>query len=312
MGKISVIWSTSYDNIMSCASSFDDIFSWDKLKNTKKVYSIDTLKKESWWSGLNIAYNLALLWEKPILLTSIWEDFSFSDFMKENVDLSKVYKSEDKLTSRSYIMTDSDDTKFRSYFLWATWDGKNIDLEVLSDTSYAVVSKFQIDTMIEALKVYKKAWVKTIFSPWFQIENMTKQNLDSCFEYADILVVNQDWYENIKKRAEKTDEKMIALFDYIIITYGINWSKIFDNNYHMHEIPWVQNHEFIDAVWVGDSYKAWLVKGLNSGLDIKTSAKLWAIVASISTWSVWAHSHTITWDILQKLYKDTYGEEIKK
>ena len=312
MGKISIVGSTTYDNIMSCSSNFKEIFSLEQDDNSKTVHNIDELKKETGGSGLNIAYNLSLLWEESILLTSIGNDFSFSDFIEKNVDLTKVYQSKDKLTSRSYIMSDLENTKFRSYFLWATWDWEKIDLSVDDKVSYSIVSTFEVQSMIKALNNYKKAWIKSIFSPGFQIENMNKIELDSCFENSNILVVNQSEFDLIKQKAEKTDEKMIALFDYIVITYGINGSKVFDNNYHMHEIPGVENHEFIDAVWVGDTYKAWLVKWLNSWYDMKTSARLAAVLASVSTWSVWAHSHKINLNILEKLYKDTYWEEIKK
>ena len=103
---------------------------------------------------------------------------------------------------------------------------------------------------------------------------------------------------------------MIKTFEKIIITYGLKWSKIFYSNYNMFEIPWVESPTFIDEIWVGDAYRAWLLKWLNEGFTWDKSAKLWAVLASISTWKSWAQNHSINWEELKWLYTDTFWENL--
>jgi len=55
--------------------------------------------RQSGGTGMNISYNLALLGENPILLTSIGKDYIFSDFIKENVNLDFIHISAKKMTS---------------------------------------------------------------------------------------------------------------------------------------------------------------------------------------------------------------------
>lgn len=310
MSEIVVVWTIAYDNIMSCSNDLKKIFWWDIEKCTKMAYNVDDLKKESGWSGLNISYNIALLWWKAVLFSSVWNDFEFSNFIKENINLDNVYKANDLLTSRSYIISDSNWSLVNSYFLWATALWNEVKTKTLNDVKYAFIASFETGASKSFLTNYKKAWVKTIFAPGEQIQNMSKQDLDICLNNTDILVVNSEEYEALKSKAEKNDEEMIDLFDYLVITYGINWSKIFDKHYNMIEIPWVSNPNFKDTVWVWDAYRAWLVKWLNDWFSIEASAKIWAILASVSTWTTWAQNHKLTWDELKDLYIDTYWENL--
>lgn len=310
MGEIVVLWTIAYDNIMSCSNDLKKVFWWDVEKCSKTAYNVDDLKKESGWSGLNISYNIALLWWKSVLFSSVWTDFEFSDFIISTVNLDNIYKANDLLTSRSYIISDSSWAQVSSYFLWATALGNELKLNVLSNVNYIVVSSFEVGAMKSFLSIYKKAWIKTVFAPGEQIQNMSKADLDICLWNTDILVVNSDEYEILKNKAEKNDEEMIGLFEYIIITYGVNGSKIFDKHYNMIEVPWVSNPNLKDTVWVGDAYRAGLVKWLNDWFDIEKSAKIWAVLASVSTWTTWAQNHKLSWDELKELYKDTFWDSL--
>lgn len=310
MAKILVIWTSCYDNIMSCWDDLNKNFWGDLDECVKLTYNIDDLKKEIWWTGLNIVYNLSLLWSESVLYSSVGNDFEFSDFLKKNVDLSHVLKSEELLSSRNYITSYKDKNEVSSNFLWATSIWNEVLVNEISDIDYAIISSFEINSMIKNLQFLKKSWIKTIFSPSNQIWKMTKSDLENCFSNTDVLIVNTSDFELIKQKSEKSDWEMISMFENLIITYGINGSKIFDPNYNMIEIPWVSNPEFKDNIWASDAYKAWIVKWLNNWFSIEKSAKIWAVLASVSTWSIWAQNHKTDWKELDGLYRDTYWEEL--
>lgn len=310
MNKIAVVWTSSYDNIMFCREGLKKGFSLSTDNCVKANYKIDDLKKETGWSGLNISYNLALLWEKSVLFSSIWNDFEFSSFLKNNLDLSKVYVNTQKLTSRYYFTTDKNWTELNSEYLWEIWEDYKFSFEDKSDINYWVISSFYPQIMIRWLDSFKQAGIKTIFNPGNKIKDFSKSELELSFKNTHILVVNEEEYEIAKRVSEKSDEEMISSFENIIITYWINWSKVFDKNYNMVEIPGVSNPNFKDSVWVWEAYIAWLLKWLNNSYNIEKSARLWAVIASISTWSIWAQNHKLTWDELKGLYNDTFWEEL--
>jgi len=305
MSKIIVAWAVTFDNIMSYTDNLKDTLekSW---KNTS--YFVNSLSIAQWWSWLNMSYNLSLLWETSTLVSWIWKDFDFSDFINENTNLDNVLVDDKELTSRSFITTDSEKNIISSTYLWALNAIENIDLNVFNGTKYAIVNALPISIMVDLLKKLKEAWLEVFFSPWNMISKMTKYEIEKCFSYSDYLIVNNSNYEKLKLLWEKTDEEMISIFEKMIITYGINGSKVFDKSYNMIEVPWVNNPDFKDNIWVGDAYKAWLLKWLTDWFSWEQSAKMWAVLASISTWTVGWSSHEIDFDKFQKLYLDTFGE----
>lgn len=310
MPKIIISGTISYDNIMSCPISLKDSIIENSEWTFKLPYLVDTLHKEVWWTGLNVSYNLALLWEDSILLSSAWYDFEFSDFIKENVFLDWVLISKDKLTSRTYFTTDPLNNQITAFYPWTTEDSSVWECKNIENIEYAMIASNNVNIMLRNLRYFKNKWIKTFFSPGQQIGIMTREQLLEAFSYTDYLIVNTYNYEFLKKKAELSDGDMIISFQKLIITYGIRWSKIFDNNYNMLEIEWVENPKAIDSTWTWEAYKAWLLKWLLEWFSWEQSARLWAVLASISTWTIWAQNHKIDWQELRNLYKDTFGERI--
>jgi len=308
MSKIAVLWISAYNNIMLCPIDLKDIFS--KNESCKINYEINDLKKQEWWNGLNVAYNLALLWTDSVLLSVIWNDFNFTDFCKKEIDLSLVLKSNNLLTSRFYITYDQNETKLSSFFMWATSIWEDLVLSDFSDIKIFYVWAFHINSMLSNLEKAKSFWIKTVFSPWFIFYSMTKEAIKDAFINTDILIINSVDYDYVKQKAELNDEDMISFFDNLIITYDINGSKIFDRNYHMTEVAWVSNPDFLDDVWVSDAFKAWILKWLNDGYDIKTRTQIWAVMASISTASSGSQNHNINWEQFGELYSDTFWTKL--
>ena len=310
MTKIIVSGSTAFDNIMHSNTNIKDHLVEKEMWNINISYIVSDLKKENWWTWSNIAYNLALLGTESILMTSVWSDYIFSDFIKENVNLDYVNISKTKLTARSYITADKYENQITAFYPWAMEDSCEIWYLRDEDAKYGIVSANHIPTMKNHLKVFKEKGIKTLFDPGQQITQMTKEDLEYCFSLSDYIILNEYEYEVIKVRAEKTDAEMIEWFERMILTYWVKWSKIFDNNYSILEIHWVENPDFVDATWAWDAYRAWLLKWLNDWYSWETSARIWAVLASLSTWEFWAQNHFIDWKQFSNLYRETFWEEL--
>ncbi len=312
MKKIVVSGSTAYDNIMYSNTNLKDHIVWKKMSNINVSYLVSNLSKEIWWTWLNISYNLALLWTKSFLFSSVWNDFIFSSFIKKNVNLDYVNISKNKLSSRSYITTDNKTNQITAFFPWAMEDSSEILTFSWDDVKYSIVSANNIDSMKKHLELLHSKWIKTLFDPWQQITQMTKSDLEYCFSYSNYIILNEYEYEVIKKISQKTDWDMIASFDFMILTYWLRWSKIFDKNYNIIEVHWIENPNFVDPTWAWDAYRAWLLKGLNDWYSLENSAKMWALLSSLSTEKFWSQNHSINWQDFLILYKETFWENLDK
>ncbi len=313
MTKIAVNWNTAYNTILITQNDLKKSFLNHSEDSVNISFLVKEIKEFIWWNWLNIAYNLALLWEKTKLFTAVWNDFEFNDFFKNNIDLSWVYYSKTNKTARSFISTDEKKSYITSFYLWAILDSNKIACEVKNDEKidYAIVSASSKEAMIEKLEAFKNTWAKTFFDPGSQVINMNKEELYKAFKNTNYLIVNQIEFEHIKKISELTDWELIESFDKIIITYWLKWSKIFDRNYYLDEVEWVENPNELDSTWCSDAYKAGLISGIKNWYSWKTSARVWAILASLCAWYIWPENHKTSWEELEKLYKDTFWEELE-
>lgn len=311
MNKIIVSGSVAYDNIMYSDTNLKEHFVEKDIWNINVSYVVSSLKEERWWTGLNISYNIALLWAEPILLSSVWNDFVFSDFVKKNVNLDYINVSKNKLTPRSYITNDGSNNQLTAFYPWSMEDSCDILQLKDENVKYSIVSANNISCMRDHLRVLSERWIKTFFDPGQQITQMTKDDLNYCFKYSNYIILNEYEYEVIKKISERTDQEMIEMFDQMILTYWIKWSKIFDKHYNIIEIHWVENPNFVDQTWAWDAYRAWILKGLNDWYDWETSARMWAVLSSLSTSEFWAQNHFINWEDFSILYEQTFWDSLK-
>lgn len=310
MAKIIVSWSITYDNIMLTNTNIKEGLSVHNDFWVNLSYQIDELKKEKWWTGLNISHNIALLGWEPILLSSIWFDFIFPDFITENVDIDSVFKSKDYLTANFYRTSDKDGNKLNAFYPWAICEWCKVDFKKKEDIKYWVVSTDFIANMLKNIKDFKKNWAKVFFNPGEQIHEMKKIDIVTCIENTDYLIVNYSEYESIKYKAQLTDEEMIDSFENIIITYWIRGSKIFDKNYNIIEVVWVENPDYKDSTWTWDAYVWWLIFWINEWYSWEVSAQIGAVLSSICSWYIWWQNHSIKWDNFQKLFEDTFWEKL--
>lgn len=311
MSHIVVSWSTAYDYIMS--------YKWNLEEEIKKwlthklnvAFDIDEMYRQSGGTGMNISYNLALLWENPILLTSIGKDYIFSDFIKENVNLDFIHISAKKMTSGWYITSDASQNQITAFYPWAMDEADSvIARNVNIPTNYGIVSPNKKEAMLSHIKDMHKAWVEVFFDPGPQLKNFSQEELIIASEMSDYLIVNDNEYTEYKQIIDLNDEAIRKLFSKLVITYWENGAKIIDDTWVTH-IPAVRNHHLIDTTWVGDAFRAWLLKGLNSKKSWRISWMIGSLLASFCLWAHGAQNHFIDQKHFKSWFYEEFGEEIE-
>lgn len=310
MWNILVSGSTAYDYIMDYKDKFSNQIKPDNVHKISVSFLIDKMKKEKWWTGLNIAYNLALLWQASVLYTSVWKDFDFGEFIEKNVNLSYINRSSDLLSSSWYITNDLEGNQITAFYPWAMLESdKRSIMEVSEKISYAIVSPNKKEAMINHLEELHKLWIKTFFDPGQAIWMMTKKDLLNSTKYASYLIVNDYEFDLFKETIWLTKEEIISLFEKVIITLWSKWSKIIDIEEEI-LIPAVKNERVLDPTWAGDAYRAWLIKWLDNWFDWEKSWKIWSLLASLSISSYWWQNHYIDNKEFKLLFKEEFSEQI--
>ena len=310
MTNIAVSGSTAYDFIMDFKGNLaQEVHAW--LTHALDVsFSISEMKKDIWGTGLNIAYNLALLWERSVLLTAVWVDFEFSDFMKENIELDFIHTSAKKMTASAYITSDASQNQITAFYPWATDEADSlIARNVTLPINYGIISPNKKEAMISHLNDMYAAGVKVFFDPGQQLSTFSNEELLDISQKAHYLIVNDNEYSEFKAKSWLSDRQIIESYDKLVITYWEHWAKIFDSD-NIINIPAVRNHHLVDTTWAWDAFRAWLLKGLNANSSWETSGRIWALLASFSLGSHWAQNHFIDLKNFTSWYQEEFAEEL--
>ncbi len=310
MKNIIVSGSVAYDYIMNYNWKFKNDINAENIENLSVWFLIQNLQKEMWWTWLNIAYNLSLLWEKPILLSAIWKDFGFDWFFKEKINLNYIHKSKKLLSASWYIISDSDSNQITAFYPWSMEEAIETSIEeIIEEISYSIISPNQKIAMLKHLKESKEKNIKTFFDPGQQILSFSKEELEEAIINANYLIVNEYEFNEFKTIIKKEKTELFNFLEKIIITKWSKWSIILWKNESI-EIPSVKVDETIDPTWAGDAYRAWLIRWLKLWYDWLTSWELWSLLASHCVRFHWWQSHYISKANLQEEYKDIFNKKI--
>src|SRR3990167_4141063 len=116
--NILVCGSIVYDCIMNFPGKFSDHILPDKVHILNVSFTLDKLAESYGGTGGNIAYNLALLGERPKLFGAAGADFEkYADWLKRHrVDIKNVKIADGQLTACCYIMTDRADNQITGFY----------------------------------------------------------------------------------------------------------------------------------------------------------------------------------------------------
>ncbi|HLC63974.1 MAG TPA: PfkB family carbohydrate kinase [Patescibacteria group bacterium] len=111
--NILVYGSVAYDQIMDFPDSFSNHILPGEIKKLNVSFTVRQLKKTFGGTAGNIAYNLSLLKEKPVVYSAVGCDFEpyRERMVKLGINLSGIRVYNKTLTASVYIITDKDNSQ---------------------------------------------------------------------------------------------------------------------------------------------------------------------------------------------------------
>src|SRR5215475_12808311 len=122
--KLIVTGSIAYDYLMSFPGKFTEHFLPDHLQRVSLSFLVDTMDKRRGGCAPNIAYTLALLGEKPLLMGTAGQDFGdYRQWLEAaGVDTSLVKQVQGKFTASFFCSTDTANNQIASFYSGAMSD----------------------------------------------------------------------------------------------------------------------------------------------------------------------------------------------
>jgi adenosine kinase len=282
--KILVSGSLAYDKILDFDGRFKDHIMPEKIHKLSVSFVVGKEKINFGGTAGNIAYNLKLLGEEPIILSQAGKDFDEYKrwLVKNKLRLDGIKIIKDKNTAAAHIMTDLDDNQITASHLetMGVPCGINIGLvKKIGPVAMAIVSPGNIDDMLSAVRVYKKMGILYIADPGQQIPALSAGQIKELIGGAQALFCNDYEIELITKILKhKNIETLKQIVEILVITYGAKGSVIYNKGKEI-KIGVVKPKKVVDPTGAGDAYRAGFIKGLVLGWDLKRCGELAAWVA---------------------------------
>ncbi|MBU0577420.1 carbohydrate kinase family protein [Patescibacteria group bacterium] len=297
MTNLLVTGSIALDRISVFPDRFGNHILPDKVHRLNVAFNVKEMTINYGGTGGNIAYNLGLLGEKPLLLGTIGDDIEdYIEFLKShNVNCTYVKEIPMKLTAHATIMTDMDDNQITAFYMGAMEYAQRAKMsDIKEEIELAIIAPNGINAMSDYADHCSENKIPYIFSPGQSIPALSKKDLTDLLKRAYILVVNDYEWELIRQKTGFDLPSVLKNTKYLIITYGEKGSQIWHQDATVTEVSAVKAKKVVDPTGCGDAYLAGLMYGLKNNYSIENAAYIGAWVAVQAIEKRGTQNHTIS------------------
>jgi adenosine kinase len=281
--NIVVTGSIAYDYLMTFRGRFQEHILPDQIANLSVSFLVDSMTRQRGGAATNIAYNLALLGERPRVMATVGQDFSdYRTWLEaQGVDTTAIKAIEDDFTASFFVSTDKANNQIAMFYAGAMAHAHTLTFQELADAAIdlAVISPNDPQAMVAYVKECRELNIAYLYDPSQQIVRLSSAELRAGIEGAFLLMVNGYEFEMIREKTGLTESNITDLVQVLIITQGAKGSTIYTQGRTI-KVPIVPPTHIADPTGAGDAYRAGVIKGLALKAPWEIAGQMGALVAA--------------------------------
>lgn len=308
--KIFVSGSLAYDRIMNFPGKFSEHILPEKIHNLNISFSLETFTENFGGTAGNIAYNLSLLGERPVVLAVAGNDFEpYLEWMKQNnIDPSMVKIISGEKTSFCYIITDCADNQITAFYPGAM-KYPGIGLVESPEESLAIIAPGYPESMKEYAAFYRKNNIPYIYDPGQQITVLNDRELLNGIGGAKAFISNSYELGMVMRKTGFNEDELLEKTEILVTTRGGEGCTIRTKG-ASYDIPPAKPENTSDPTGAGDAFRAGFIKGLALGLPLDIAGRLAATVAVYTVEKYGTQTHSFTIAGLKERYRRNYSQNL--
>ena len=221
--QIFVSGSLAYDRIMDFPGRFVDHILPEKIHILNVCFMVNGLTERFGGTAGNIAYNLALLKEKPVILATAGKDFGpYREWLTSlNLPLDGIKEIPAEFTAGAYITTDLSDNQITGFNPGAMKHRSEYRFDRVDPVAaLAIVAPGSLEDMLAYTRAYKARGVPYIFDPGQSIPAWGGDELREMADKALALIVNDYELEMFQQKTGLNEAEILGLTPTLITTQG--------------------------------------------------------------------------------------------
>jgi adenosine kinase len=279
--SIVVTGSVAFDYIMSFPGRFTDHILPDKLDSISLSFLVDDMRRVYGGCAPNIAYSLALLGERPVLMASAGKDaVEYRDWLASNgIDTSLLCICEDCFTASFFVSTDLDQNQIASFYTGAMARACELSMHAVENPELAIISPNDPQAMDKYARECRELGIPYLYDPSQQVARVEGDELLEGLTGAHILILNDYEYSVLQKKTGLDESQILERIGTLIVTLGAEGSRIVTSEQEL-TVPVAKPKAVLEPTGVGDAYRAGLIVGLVRGYPWPVTGRIAALAAA--------------------------------
>ncbi|MBN1564525.1 MAG: carbohydrate kinase family protein [Anaerolineae bacterium] len=310
--RIVVSGSIAFDYLMEFPGKFREHFIDNALDRVSLSFLVESLVRERGGSGANIAFNLALLGERPILMGTAGHDFpAYRQWLDDHgVDTSAVRDINEVFSASFFVNTDSENNQIGSFYTGAMAYSKGYTLAEAVDPLPDLIINSPSDpkAMLELAEETRQLGVTHFFDPSQQVIWLDGDDLRYGIARCDMLIVNEYEWEMVANKTGLQRDQFLSEGKKLIVTHSGKGSHIYADGEH-YTVPVFPVENIVDPTGVGDAYRAGLLKGLASGFGWKLCGQIGGVAAAYCLEQKGTQNHAYTVAEFVARFRTTFDDQ---
>lgn len=302
--------SLAFDTIMVFQDQFKNHILPEKIHILNVAFLVPEMRREFGGTAGNIAYNLQLLEDKPLIMATVGEDFaSYANWLNSNsLETTHIKTVAGSYTAQAFITTDLDGNQITAFHPGAMNHSHNNSVKDAKDMTLAIIAPDGRDGMFQHARECHEAGIPFLFDPGQGLPMFNGEELMHFIDMADYLAVNDYEAQLMQEKTGLTLESFASKVKALIVTLGVKGSVIYADGQRF-EIPCVEASAVIDPTGCGDAYRAGLLYGIARGWDWPTCGRLASVMGAIKIASRGGQNHKPSRAEIEAIYSQALVNE---
>ena len=305
--SILVTGSIAYDTIMVFPDRFKNHLLADQLHILNVCFLTPEMRREYGGTAGNIAYNLRLLGEQPLVMATVGEDIEpyLRRFETLGISTRHFKRIAGEFTAQAFITTDLDDNQITAFHPGAMNRSHENPVAAELGAKLAIIGPDGKEGMLQHARECARLGVPFLFDPGQGLPMFSAAELAEFLRLADYVAVND--YEG-KLLEEKTGRALPDIardVKALVCTLGAKGSLIMAGTAR-HEIPSVRAERVVDPTGCGDAYRAGLLYGMAKGWDWPTTGRLGSLLGALKVAQRGAQNHVHDRAAIERAFREAF------
>jgi len=300
--------SMAYDTIMVFHDKFKHHILPEKVHMLNVSFLVPTMRREYGGCAGNIAYNLNLLGEQPLIMATVGHDFEpYSQWLSQKGLSSEfIYILDNHYTGQAYITTDEEGNQITAFHPGAMNFSHFNSVPTTGDISIGIVSPDGKEGMMLHAEQFLEQGIPFIFDPGQGMPMFDGKELLALVDQATWLTLNDYESELMQERTGLSLAQLADRVSALIVTLGGQGSKIYADGQCI-EVPAAHIHALRDPTGCGDAYRAGLLYGLMNEFDWQTTGRIASLMGAIKIEHHGTQNHCFGMDEFRGRFHENFG-----